>query len=87
LGNGKSIIHIFLPEDDAMHMIVKAENGTLIIPVPAEWDGCRELEIEIKPASVADAILDSLDKATGGKRIDTSGWKFNRDEIYERKNF
>ena len=67
-----------------MHMIVKAENGTLIIPVPAEWDG-KELDVEIKPASVADAILESLDKVTGGKRIDTSGWKFNRDEIYDRK--
>ncbi len=82
-----TIKYHYRAKGDSMHMIVKAENGTLIIPVPAEWDGCRELEIEIKPASVADAILDSLDKATGGKRIDTSGWKFNRDEIYERKNY
>ncbi len=67
-----------------MHTTVKGKNGLVTVSIPAEWDG-KELDVEIKPASVADAILESLDKVTGGKRIDTSGWKFNRDEIYDRK--
>ncbi len=43
--------------------------------------GRAELEIEMRLSNAADAVLDSLDKVTGKKRIDTSGWKSNRDEI------
>lgn len=67
-----------------MHMTVKAENGKIVIPVPEEWDG-KELEVEIQTKNVSDAILESIDRVTHGKRLNTAEWKFNRDEIYDRK--
>ena len=69
-----------------MHMTVKAENCKITISVPAEWNG-TELEVDIKPASPAESILQSLDRITGGKRIDTTDWKFDRDALHDRKAF
>ena len=69
-----------------MHMIVKAENGTLIIPVPSEWDG-RELEVDVKVPESGESLFQAIDRILEGKRVDASTWKFDRDEIHERKKF
>ena len=72
---------VSLPEEAAMHMTVKVENGKITIPVPEEWNG-TELDVEIKEP---ESLFKAIDRILEGKRIDASTWKFNRDEIYDRK--
>lgn len=66
-----------------MRLTVKAENGKIVIPVPEAWNG-RVFEVEVRPSSAAECNSESIDKATGGERIDTTGWKFDRDRIHDR---
>ena len=66
-----------------MHATVKAQDGKVIVAVPAEWED-REVEVDIHPVNAADAILESLDKTVKGKRIETKDWKFDRDAVHDR---
>jgi hypothetical protein len=65
---------------------VKAEGNSISIEIPADWDG-KELQVEVHPvvAEPREPLSIALDRALGGKRIKLSDWKFNREELYDRK--
>ena len=55
---------------------IKAKNGILHMNLPDEFkDKMVDVVVKIESGVVKKLMLDSI-------KIDTSKWKFNRDEIY-----
>ena len=68
-----------------MHTTAKAVHGKITVAVPAEWEG-HELHVEIVPVVASESLFEALDRVLEGERIDTTRWKFNREELHDRKS-